>query len=159
MSSAISLSEILAEYLININDRELYLFVGLDDIEIAEVNRVANERRRELVLLGKNVSGIELVKITPLKKEKRREAYIKGGFYTLTAGIVILDLLSGSELPSQLITKIFFRDCEHVKTYKDQLAWINHLTSVEGDSPFSINNHTQTIVISQRVSRLTVTTF
>lgn len=70
-----------------------------------------------------------------------------------------MDLLSGSELPPQLITKIFFRNCEHIKTYKEQLAWINHLTRLEGDSPFSTNSTTQTIVISQRVGILTVASF
>ncbi len=50
MSPAISLSEVLDEYVLNIKDRELCLFVGLDDIEVAEVNRVANYRRRQLLL-------------------------------------------------------------------------------------------------------------
>ena len=108
---------------------------------------------------GESVSSGELVKLTPVKKEKRREAYLKGGFYTLTASIVILDLLSGSELPAQLIRKIFLRDCEHVKTYKHQLGWINHLIRVEGDTPFSSNTLTQTIVVSQRVERLTQSSF
>jgi hypothetical protein len=70
-----------------------------------------------------------------------------------------MDLLSGSELAPQLITKIFFRDCEHIKTYKEQLAWINHLTRVEGDNLFTANTTTQTIVVSQRVSRLSVQSF
>jgi hypothetical protein len=35
LSPAISLAEILAEYLINIRGRDLLIFVGLDDIEIA----------------------------------------------------------------------------------------------------------------------------
>lgn len=126
---------------------------------MAEVNRVANARRKEQLLRGEPISSSELVKVTPLKKEKRREAYAKGGFYTLTASIVVLDLLSGSELPAQLIRKIFLRDCEHVRSYKDQLGWVNHLVRVEGDTPFSSNSTTQTIVVSQRVERLTPSSF